>query len=123
MKIKRGFLLRWHWRIGLISAIFLLIIALTGLALNHARLLGLHHIYIDTDWVMALYNMELPPDMSPEMAEDYRGKGITLEKLILDIHSGVIIGLPGKILSDLAALAILFLSATGIYNLWKRKKS
>ena len=122
MKIKRAFLIRWHWRIGTIAAIFLLIIALTGLALNHAHLLGLNHIHIDANWVMKLYNMDLPPDVAPEMAEEYRGKGITLEKFILDLHSGAIIGLPGKILSDLAALAIIFLSATGVYSLWKRKK-
>ena len=122
MKIKRTFLLRWHWRIGLFAVIFLVLISITGIALNHAQFLGLNHIYLDAPWIMSLYNMDLPPDMPIEQGEEYRGKGITLEKFILDLHSGVIIGLSGKILSDLVALAILFLSATGIYNLWKRKK-
>lgn len=120
---KRRFLLRWHWRIGITSVIFLLLLATTGLALNHARHIGLDQIYIDTEWILSLYNMDLPPDVPQDMAEQYRGKGITLERLILDIHSGNIIGLPGKIISDLAALAIIFLCLSGLYNLWKRKKS
>ena len=122
MKIKRSFLLRWHWRIGIIATIFLIILSITGIALNHARLLGLDHIYLDAEWIMSLYNMDLPPDIPPEQAEDYRGKGITLERFILDLHSGALIGLPGKVISDLTALAIIFLCLTGAYNLWKRKK-
>ncbi len=122
LKVNRAFLLRWHWRIGLSAAFFLFVIALTGLALNHARALGLHHIYLDAEWILTAYNMDLPPDIPPEMAEEYRGKGITLEKFMLDLHTGAIIGLPGKLLSDLTALAILILSASGVYNWWKRKK-
>lgn len=122
MKISRAFLLRWHWRVGLAASLFLLVIALTGMFLNHARFLGLHHVYVDAEWLMSLYGMDLPPDVPLEMAEEYRGKGITLEKLLLDIHTGIIIGLPGKILSDLAAISIFLLSATGIYNWWKRRK-
>lgn len=122
MKNLRTFLLRWHWRIGVIAAVFLILIAGTGVVLNHSRLLTLHEIYLDAEWIMALYNMDLPPEVPPEMAEQYRGKGVTLEKFLLDVHTGVILGLPGKFISDLAALALLFLSASGIYNWWKRKK-
>lgn len=150
MKINRAFLLRWHWRIGLTAAIFLLIIAVTGLALNHARLLGLDKTYLDQEWVMKTYNMDVPEnyiiniepkegvttvetmdgtltlgpgiDVREGVALAYRGEGITFEKLILDLHTGNIIGLPGKIVSDLTALSLIFLTGTGVYNLWRRKK-
>lgn len=121
-KSRHAFLLRWHWRIGFAVMIFLIILSITGVALNHARLLGFDQIYLDAEWIMRAYNMELPPGIPPEEAEDYRGKGITLERFILDIHTGSIIGLPGKLLTDLAAFAILFLCASGLYNLRRRKK-
>ncbi|MCB1563381.1 MAG: PepSY domain-containing protein [Alphaproteobacteria bacterium] len=121
MDILKIFRLRWHRRAGLAAALFLIILAVTGFLLNHARSFGLHTVYLDQDWILAFYNMDLPKDMPPEMAEQYRGSGITLEKILLDIHTGAIIGLPGRIVSDLAALAILFLSASGLYNWWRRR--
>lgn len=38
---QRPFVLRWHRRLGLVSALFMLLLAVTGLLLNHARELGL----------------------------------------------------------------------------------
>lgn len=122
MKINRVFWLRWHWRIGLALSFFITVIAVTGILLNHALQWGFDEIYFDAEWLMKIYNMDLPPDVPPEQAEEYRGKGITLEKLLLDIHAGTIMGLSGKIMSDLVAVALLFLCGTGFYNWAKRNK-
>ena len=103
-----------HWRIGLIAGVFLIWLALTGLILNHSRDIGLHHIFLDQPVILSLYNMNVE--------ESLRGPGINLEKFILDLHTGSLFGLSGKIISDLAALALIFLTMTGLYNLWKRKK-
>ena len=169
MKPNRAFLLRWHWRIGLAAALFLIVIAVTGLLLNHARLLDLNRVYFDSPFILSLYNMNLPdgyiegfadtadgtvvqtadgflvidsgghiskaprPDVQitktktvplhivQAVSRSYRGEGVTLEKLLLDIHTGRVLGPAGAYITDLAALAILLLSASGIYNWWRRK--
>jgi uncharacterized iron-regulated membrane protein len=114
MKNIRAFLFRWHWRIGLVAAFFVLWLAITGLLLNHSRLLGLHHIFLDNSLILSAYNMDY--------SEELRGKGINLEKLVLDLHTGNIFGLPGKALSDISAIAIIFLTLSGLYNIWARKR-
>ena len=151
IKIKRTLWFKLHWRVGVVAALFLTLLAVTGIVLNHARALGLDHIYLDAPWILQAYNMEMPEgyiksieetsssivvqtadgslvlgrdveDVEAAVAVQYRGEGVTLEKLLLDIHTGAIVGLPGKILSDLTALALLFLTGTGLYNLWRRKR-
>ncbi len=114
IKIKRTLLFMLHWRVGLIAAFFVLWIAVTGLLLNHARTMGLHHIFLDNPLILEAYNMNV--------SEELRGKGINLEKLILDMHTGKLFGMPGTLVSDLAAIAMIFLTLSGLYNLWRRKK-
>ena len=114
IKIKRSLLFMLHWRIGLFASFFILWLAVTGLLLNHSRALGLHHIFIDNPIILSLYNMNV--------SEELRGQGINLEKLVLDLHTGTIFKLPGKLLSDLAAIAMIFITLSGLYNLWMRKR-
>ena len=114
LKIKRTIWFMLHWRVGLVASLFLLILAITGILLNHSRAMGLHHIFLDHPIILSAYNMNV--------SKELRGEGINLEKLILDIHTGKLFGIPGTIISDLTALAIIFLTGTGIYNLWKRKR-
>ena len=61
-------------------------------------------------------------NVEQEVARSYRGEGVNIEKIILDLHTGKIFGLSGTVISDLAALALLFLTFSGLYNLWRRKK-
>lgn len=114
IKIKRTLMFRLHWRIGLVAAFFLLWLAVTGVLLNHSRALGLHHIFLDHPAILSAYNMNF--------SENLRGQGINLEKFILDLHTGKFFGLSGTLVSDLTAIAMIFLVASGLYNLWKRKK-
>lgn len=51
--------------------------------------------------------------------EGYQGEGLPLERVLLDIHSGRFWG-NGRWLSDLAAVAILFLILSGLIN-WRRR--
>ena len=115
IKIKRTLMFRLHWRIGVTAAFFLLWLAITGILLNHSRGLGLHHVFLDNPLILSAYNMNV--------TEELRGRGISLEKFILDLHTGSLFGLSGKIISDIAALAIIFLTLSGLYNLWMRKKN
>ena len=59
---------------------------------------------------------------APRMLRMYRGRGLSMEKLILDVHSGRILGRFGVILVDLAAVLFLLLSITGTW-IWIRRKS
>ena len=48
---------RWHGRIGLVSAFFLLFLALTGLALNHSGLLDLDKRSVTNSWLLRWYGL------------------------------------------------------------------
>ena len=113
IKIPRTLMFRLHWRIGLAAAFFILWLAITGILLNHSRDMGLHHVFLDHPLILEAYNMNV--------SEELRGEGINLEKFILDLHTGNFFGLSGKLLSDLAAIAMIFVTLSGAYNLWRRK--
>lgn len=114
IKVPRSLMFRLHWRIGLCAAFFVLWLAVTGLLLNHSRTLGFHHIFLDNPVILSAYNMNV--------SEELRGQGVNLEKLILDLHTGNFFGLSGKLISDLAAIAMIFVTLSGLYNLWMRKR-
>jgi len=52
----------------------------------------------------------------------YRGKGLSLERVILDLHSGRIFGHYGVYLMDAAAIALLWLSLSGLWVWWSRRQ-
>ncbi|MEO8418056.1 MAG: PepSY domain-containing protein [Methylophilaceae bacterium] len=47
----------WHARIGVLLAVVLLFLSLTGLALSHTDALGLDKRQINTDWLMRWYGL------------------------------------------------------------------
>lgn len=52
------FLRRWHRRTGLLLALFLAFLALSGLLLNHGEAFELEQTAIDTPWLMAWYGLK-----------------------------------------------------------------
>lgn len=114
IKIPRTFMFRMHWRIGVIAAFFILWLAITGLLLNHSRALGLHHIMLDHPIILSAYNMNVNAEL--------RAAGVNLERVILDLHTGNLFGISGKLFSDLASIAMIFITLSGLYNLWMRKR-
>ncbi len=52
----------------------------------------------------------------------YRGNGLKLERVILDLHSGRIFGEYGVYLMDAAALALLWLSLSGLWVWGSRRR-
>ena len=52
----------------------------------------------------------------------YRGNGLKLERVILDLHSGRIFGEYGIYLMDAAAIALLWLSFSGLW-VWNSRRS
>ena len=62
----------------------------------------------------------LPKDLEGYLNASFRGEGLSKERVVLDIHSGRIIGKAGPYIMDLAAVLLLVLSFTGIWMYVKR---
>ena len=62
----------------------------------------------------------LPPGLRDRLVETYRGKGLPLERVLLDVHSGRILGAWGVYLVDAAAVLFLGLVLTGLW-MWSRR--
>lgn len=63
-----------------------------------------------TVWVSS---KNLPAPLYQQLLEKYRGHGLSLERIILDLHSGRIFGRYGIYVMDTAAMLMLFLSFSG----------
>lgn len=46
---------RWHRRLGLLAALFVLVLAVTGVVLNHSSGLGLDRRFVDWPWLNSVY--------------------------------------------------------------------
>lgn len=68
------------------------------------------------EWARA----DMPPQaLRAKLIEAYRGKGLTLERVLLDVHSGRIVGQAGVIAMDVAAIILILLAVSGIW-MWIR---
>lgn len=63
----------------------------------------------------------VPDELKQAITHSYRGEGPSLERLLLDLHSGRIFGSIGVLIYDLLALALGFLSVSGLV-LWFRSR-
>ncbi len=50
-----GILWHWHRRVGLIAALFAVLLAVTGIVLNHTAQLGLDRSFVPWSWLTQLY--------------------------------------------------------------------
>jgi hypothetical protein len=55
-----------------------------------------------------------PKSLHRSITQHYRGEGLSLERLLLDFHSGRIFGNIGVLVYDLLALAVGFLAISGV---------
>lgn len=62
-----------------------------------------------------------PDEIQQAITQSYRGEGLKLERLLLDLHSGRFFGSVGVLVYDLLALALGFLSISGLV-LWFRSR-
>ncbi len=63
-----------------------------------------------------------PKQIREKVMLDFQGQGISLSRLILDIHSGHILGSWGSYLMDLAAISLIFLGLTGLMKHRRRDR-
>ncbi len=50
----------------------------------------------------------------------WRGRGLTVERVLLDLHSGRLFALSGKVLLDFVGIGMILLSVSGL-ALWRRR--
>ena len=80
-----------------------------------------------TDEVTAEYwSAGTPPDAEETAALEaaWRGQGLTVERVLLDLHSGRILSKTGPVLMDLVAVFLIVLSVSGLImsNVRNRRK-
>lgn len=64
-----------------------------------------------------------PPAAAREaLAEAWRGRGLSIERVLLDLHSGRLLGRYGVWLMDAMAVLFVLLAATGIW-VWARRRN
>ncbi|MBL1320038.1 MAG: PepSY domain-containing protein [Methylophaga sp.] len=65
--------------------------------------------------------LNMPESVEAELAIYFHGKGITVERFILDLHNGRIIKVAGTYLLDLIGILLIILSLTGLW-IWIRRR-
>tara|TARA_R110002072_G_C7972974_1_gene535000 strand:- start:4231 stop:4950 length:720 start_codon:yes stop_codon:yes gene_type:complete len=73
--------------------------------------------HLDADWSLV---STMPEELNENLLQQYRGSGLTIERVLLDLHSGRIVGPWGVYFVDFIALMLLLLSCTGVWMWWKR---
>ena len=62
------------------------------------------------------------PSLTEDLKKAYRGTGLPVERIMLDLHSGRILGRAGVYIMDAAATGFLLLAVSGIW-LWMRRRA
>jgi hypothetical protein len=74
---------------------------------------------LDAEWAQPV---SPSPELRAALEQSWRGTGLSLERVLLDIHSGRILGQWGVYLMDAAAVLFLVLAASGVW-LWSRRRA
>lgn len=61
----------WHRRIGVFSALFIVILSVTGVLLNHTSRFNLDSNFISFPWVLSLYSVATPQISSVSLGDDW----------------------------------------------------
>lgn len=74
--------------------------------------------FLEANWSST---SEITEPLKTNILEQYRGTGLTIERVLLDLHSGRIISGWGIYLVDLIAILFIFIAFTGIWMWWYNK--
>lgn len=58
----------------------------------------------------------LPKELEEKVLQNFRGEGVSLSKIMLDIHTGAMFGASGRFVWDIFAACLLLLVGTGLYQ-------
>ncbi len=104
---------RWravHLVTGFVVALWLVLMAITGVLINHQEDFGLIDIEVANAYLPAHYTNEYHPESNG------------LHMVIGDLHSGAFFGPVGRYIGDLIALLILISVGSGIYSYWVKRR-
>jgi uncharacterized iron-regulated membrane protein len=99
---------RLHLWVGLISALYFMLIAATGVALNHREGWRLDQKYISRTWLPANYRVD-------------DGTEVRSDIVVGDLHSGLLFGRVGAPMLDLVAAVWFFSIVSGLAMLFLRR--
>jgi len=74
--------------------------------------------HLDASWSES---SALPENIKSVLLKQYRGKGLTIERVLQDFHSGRIVGQWGIYVVDFIAILFLILAFSGVWMWWARK--
>ena len=78
----------------------------------------------DSDTRFVWLTPQTPPKiLQTQLSQYYQGDGLPLERIILDLHSGRLVGMAGVYFMDMIAVFIIFLAITGVIMWAKRSIS
>lgn len=106
------------WAIGLSSDKRVVVNSAHGTYVADQALLQWHDSELGTiNWSAP---SKLPVAVYQTMLERYRGKGLNMERVILDLHSGRLLGHYGIYFTDIVAVLMVFLACSGFW-LWSTR--
>ena len=76
----------------------------------------------NSDKIIWSTESNVPADINKKIKAYYVGEGISIEQIILDLHSGVIFKDVGKLFMDIIALLLILMSVSGVW-IWFIKKT
>ncbi|MGH8591629.1 MAG: hypothetical protein ACREXX_20620, partial [Gammaproteobacteria bacterium] len=87
---------RWHRRLGITGAVFFILLATTGVILNHTAALRLDSRFVRAEWLLDLYRIS-PPVVAPGFSVGDKivsglGDRLYLDTLELAEHEGPLLG-------------------------------
>ncbi len=99
-----------HMATGLVAALWILLLAVTGVMINHQESLGLLDTEISDNYLPDSYRA------------DVRTGTTRLNIIVTDLHSGRIFGAYGTWVSDLVALFLLVSLTSGAFSYWIKRR-
>lgn len=105
------------WALGLTEEGRVAVKAAHGIYIADSNLLEWQHKDKETETIRWSSPSLLPDPVREQMRQFYRGKGLDLERVILDLHSGRLLNRGGVYFFDFIAVALVFLACSGLW-LW-----
>lgn len=105
---------RWrmvHIVSGFLVGVWLLMMAITGVLINHQATLGLDEIEVSNGYLPAHYSDEFHPAST------------RLLVILADLHSGRFFGENGRLISDLVGLLLVVSICSGFYSYLLRRRA
>ena len=99
-----------HMATGLVAALWVLLLAVTGVMINHQKSLGLLDAEISDNYLPDSYRA------------DVRTGTTRLNIIVTDLHSGRIFGAHGTWVSDLIALFLFVSLTSGAFSYWIKRR-